>query len=483
MKKQASLADKLLEIGIALSGEKNPNRLLRTILNAAMDITNCDGGTLYTVEGEALEFKIMVTESMGVDKSWEDGTINLPPVPLRPENVCARSALDKSLIIVPDVYNDERFDFSGPQRYDKMTGYRTMSMMVVPMQDDYGDVIGVLQLINALDSDNEIVPFDEGYRPVILSLASQAAIRLTNMNYSEEIIETLDSFVRVMSTAIDARSPYNANHTRNMVKYGERFLNYLASIGYAWQPDEQERRQFLMSVWLHDVGKLVIPLEVMDKQDRLGSARSEVENRFRTIGLLDRIACLEGKIEDYDRRAAMLAEAQALIGRANTAGFLPDDMLAAIDAIAGYTYVDEHGETKPWLTAEEHVALSVRKGTLTGSEREIIESHVGMTGKMLSEMNFSRSYKKVPEWAAAHHEFLNGKGYPMHRQGDEIPKEVRLLTILDIFDALTARDRPYKPALPMDRALGILDEMVKDGQLDEMLVSLFRQSEVWQEEQ
>ena len=480
MKREPVSIEQLLEIGIALSAEKDSGRLLRTIVEAAMNITGCDGGTLYTLSGDALKFEIIVTRSMGVDKGGGQGAIDLPPVPLRPENVCARSALDRRLYNVSDVYGDPRFDFSGPRRYDAITGYKTTSMLVIPMEDDRGDVIGVLQLINAQAEDGSTVPFDPDCEKVIQSLASQAAIKLTNLNYNAEMIETLDSFVRVMSTAIDARSPYNANHTRNMVKYCERFLTWAAERGLLVM-DETERRQLLMSVWLHDVGKLVIPLEIMDKQDRLGAARSEIAHRFREIALLDRIALLSGTLSQagYDAEARALAEAEALVAEANTAGFLSEEAVSAIDGLAARRYVDEDGISRPWLTEEERESLSIRKGTLTAEERGVIESHAVMTERMLSQMNFSRDYAMVPQWAAAHHEYLNGKGYPHRLSGGQIPTQVRLITILDVFDALTARDRPYKPALPPEKALSILDDMARSGQVDGELLAWFKESRAW----
>ncbi len=475
---------RMLDIGISLSSEKNPNRLLRIILNEAMDITGCDGGTLYIKNGDVLSFKMIINKSINCFKGADGAAIHLPPVTLRPENVCARSVLDHSLINVPDVYKDARFDFSDRRSYDEATGYRTTSMLVIPMEDDCGEVIGVLQLINAKNEAKESVPFDPADHQAILSLASQAAIRLTNMNYSAEIIETLDSFARVMSTAIDARTPYNANHTRNMVKYGTRFLNWLKATGNEWRMDEAECRQFLMSIWLHDVGKLAIPQEIMDKESRLGSKLPRIEQRFIVIGLMNKISLLQGSVdrEEYDRRTAALDEADALIHQINNADCLSDDSLAAIDELAIRTYVNEKGETRPWLTPEEYDSLSIRKGTLTDAEREIIESHVSMTARMLGEMKFTRNYGKVPEWASSHHEFLNGKGYPNHKTAGGLPREVRLLTILDIFDALTARDRPYKAPMPTEEALAILEGMAQEGQLDGNILSLFKQSSAWKED-
>ena len=475
--------EKLLDIGIALSSEKDDDKLLETILTAAMDITSCDAGTLYIRGGDALAFRIMVTKSLGIFRGGKRGKIDLPPVQLSRANACACAAIENRLINIPDVYEDDIFDFSGPRKYDAMTGYRTRSMLVVPMENDRGEVIGVLQLLNALDENGAVIPFDPYYEQVIRSLASQAAICLSNMNYETEIIELLDSFVRVTSTAIDARSPYNANHTRNMVLYGGRFLDWLDETNNDWHFSAPERRQFLMTVWLHDVGKLVTPLNVMNKESRLGDKLDAVLHRFETIGLLERIAFLEGRIdrEMLETRKKELSEARELILRSNPAGFLPEEEYAALGRLAEKTYIDENGETQPWLTADEAHALSVRKGTLTPEERKVMESHVAMTARMLGQMKFTSDCAMVPVWASEHHEFLNGSGYPKKLADGEIPREVRLLTILDIFDALTARDRPYKKPMPAEKALAVLDGMAADGQLDPSILELFKKSEAWKE--
>ena len=470
--------DKLLEIGIALSAEKDGERLLETILAAAMDITNCDGGTIYikSEAEQALCFRVMITKSMGVFSGGRRGKIDLPPVPLSGRNMSAAAAIGKKLLNVADVYDCDDYDFSGTKRYDDATGYLSKSMLAVPLENDYGDVIGVLQLINAMDEKGNVVPFDKESEEVLKSLSSQTAICLTNMNYSAEIKELLDSFVRVMSAAIDARSPYNANHTRNMVKNAECFIDWLTETGNPWRFDETSKQQFLMSVWLHDVGKLVIPLEVMDKESRLGAAYEEVTRRFETILLRGKIAFLENKLEKekYEKLVGEINETKEFIDGINRAAFLPDDTLERIRNIGGRAYEDETGEIL-WLLPKEIEALSIRKGTLTDSERNTIENHVLMTRKMLGEMSFSKNYRRVPEISGSHHEYINGSGYPDKLKDEDVSMEARLLTILDIYDALTARDRPYKPAVPADKAFNILDSMAADGQLDGMILKLFKE--------
>lgn len=470
----------LLDICVALSAERDREALLFRILEAAMDFTNCDGGTLYLLEHDQLHFSRMETRSFGIRQGGAE--ITLPPVPLKPSHVAARAVLEGKLINVPDVKSDQRFDFSGAARYDAMTGYDTHSMLVLPLTNDHGQIIGVLQLINALREDGSITAFTPEMEPMVSALASQAAISLTNMQYSEQIQGLLDSLVRALSEAIDERTPYNANHSRSMAHYAQRFLDWLEQTRHPWAFSPTQRRAFLLSVWLHDVGKLTIPLAVMDKATRLGDLHRDVTHRFASMGLLNKIARLEGRIseEAFDALEAQRLQALALIEKANTAGFLPDEMLAAIGQVAQRTYLREDGTEAPWLTAEEAHCLSVRKGTLTPEERLIMEDHVSSTARILAQVAFPEEYAQVPRWASDHHELLNGRGYPQKKSGEEIDKEVRLMTILDVYDALTATDRPYKPPMPAEKALAILGSMVSEGSMDADILALFRESRAWE---
>ncbi len=476
--------NQFLASNVALSAERDREALLTFILDTAISITNCDGGTLYLLQDDSLHFCRMVTLSMGIRQGGHDAPITLPPVPLKPSHVCARAVLENRLINVDDVRTNSEFDFSGPKRYDEMTGYCTRSMLVVPLANDKGELIGVLQLLNAANEQGEVVPFPEEMNSLVAAMASQAAISLTNMQYSDQIHKLLDSLVGALSTAIDQRTPYNANHTRNMARYGERFLDWLDRTGHSWRFDTERRRTFLLSVWLHDVGKMVVPLSVMDKETRLGDAEKDVEHRFATMALLRRIALLEGRIspEEAETEQSDADHALELIRRVNRVGFLPDDDLQKIDELAKRTYRDADGVLQPWITESEHVSLSVRKGSLTAKEREIMESHVVMTSRILEQVSFPKAYSQVPQWAGSHHELLNGRGYPAHLGGEEIPAEVRLLTILDVFDALTARDRPYKPGMPVEKALSILHSMVNEGTMDGNILALFEESKAWEDQ-
>lgn len=473
--------EKILNIGIAFSKEKNRERLLDQILTAAMDITNCDGGTLYMNNGDALEFRIMITRSQGVHRGGENGEITLPPVPLTEQNVCACGVIYRRLINIPDVYESSLYDFSGPKRYDAMTGYHTQSMMVVPMEDDKENVIGVLQLINALDDDGNVRPFPAEDEQILRAMGSQAAICLVNMKYAHQIREMLDSYVKVMSTAIDARTPYNANHTKNMVMYATRFIDWLQENHAIWGFDETKIQEFLMSVWLHDIGKLITPIEIMDKQDRLAGNYERIMERLEKIQLLARVGYLEGRMspEEENTRMQEIGQAVELVKTVNSAGYLSDEQIDRVERLSERTYEEADGTVHAWITQAEREQLLIRKGTLTQTERSIMQDHVEKTRMMLEQMALGDDYKDVLTWASQHHELLNGTGYPKGLKGDEVCPEVRLLTILDVFEALTANDRPYKRPMPAEHALAILHEMADQGQIDVDLLNLFEQSKAW----
>lgn len=471
-----------LNICLSLSAEKDREKLLSDILDRTMDLNNCDAGTLYLIGENGLTFCRMVTKSMGIRQGGHADPITLPPVPLEEKYISSWSVMHREIVYVDSVRNDIRFDFSGPKRYDEMTGYFTGTMCVVPLQDEKGQPIGVIQLINAMDEKGDIIAFDKTTALMTKAMASLAAICLTNMQYAGQIEDLMHSLVGAMSVAIDERTPYNANHTRNMVRYSENFLRWLSESGNPLAFDQDKHDAFIMAVWLHDVGKLVVPLEVMDKPDRLGTKLNPLLTRFKIIRLLTEIEFLSGRINETRKaeRYKDLDEAEKFILKINTAGFLPDDQIAKVKELAAKTYLDEDGIRRNWLTDEETEALSIKKGTLTDRERGIMQSHASATEKILSGVHFPKQYADTPVWAANHHEFLDGTGYPRGLEAKDIPFEVRLLTIIDIFDALTAEDRPYKPPMPYEKALGILANMADDGQLDKVILELFEESRAWE---
>lgn len=478
-------AKRIINIAIALTVEKRIDALLDRILTEAMDITRCDGGSVYIREGDHLIFHVVITRSKGVHLVRRGSEEILPPVPMAESHVCACAALRRRLINIPDVYAADRYDFSGPRRYDALNGYHTQSMLVVPMEDEQDRCIGVLQLINAQDAAGKTIPFAPEYESVIQALGALAAVSLNNNLLQRSVTDILHSFVMVMVDAIDARSPYNARHTRSMVRYARRFIRWLDEGEHGWRVSESERDPFLMSVWLHDIGKLIVPLEVMDKRTRLGAREAGVLNRIEVARLMERIRALEhpSEADAAEEMLRALETARSVIQRANSAGYLDHDLLAAVRALGDMRVRASDGGEIPLLEPGELEALCVRKGTLTPGERDEMERHALYTRRLLSNMRFSGSYAPVPDWASAHHEYLDGSGYPDHVRAEKLPREVRLLTILDIYDALTAEDRPYKPPIPPDKAFAILENMCDEGKLDREMLSMFRESGAWRNEE
>ncbi len=317
---------------------------------------------------------------------------------------------------------------------------------------------------------------------IIVVLNDVTELEEMRFRHLQEITFMLNSFVTALSTAIDERSHYTANHTKNMVLMGEAFLKWLDETDHPWRFDEDRKRAFLMSVWLHDVGKLTVPLEIMDKATRLGNELERVENRFEKARLLNKIAVLEGRIseEEFAKNQLSMQDSLQLIHRINGGGILSDVDMEAVQALSTLSYTNEDGTEAPLLTEGEITQLSILKGTLTADERAIMQSHVTATRTILDHVHFPGEFSMVPEWAGAHHELLNGMGYPRHLHGDEIPREVRLLTLLDIFEALTAKDRPYKKPMLLDRALDILHNMVNEGSLYKDTLELFEESRAWE---
>jgi HD-GYP domain-containing protein (c-di-GMP phosphodiesterase class II) len=303
--------------------------------------------------------------------------------------------------------------------------------------------------------------------------------------YAKEIKELFQSFVNVMTKAIDERSPYTVNHTHHVAAYAERFVRFLSEKyppPHEYHFNENRREQLVMASLLHDVGKIVTPRRVMDKPDRLGARLEIIKYKFEIKRRQTENDYLKGKLgkEEYDRVLTELADAMALVESVNTAEFLPDEKLGQVKKLTDITYLDETDETAPVFTAYDIEALTVRKGTLTDGEREMIQEHASVTSRLLSMINFNQYYKDVPRWAESHHEFIDGTGYPNRLSGDEVTTEMRILTMIDIYDALTARDRPYKRAMPPEKALGILSSMTGEGKLHSELVQLFIESGAWE---
>ncbi|WP_320009080.1 HD domain-containing phosphohydrolase [Maridesulfovibrio sp.] len=500
------LVEGLTEIGLALSGETRLERLLEMIVDEARVLTRADAGTLYIVdpEGRKLEFSILQNDTMDVRMGGTSGNeITLPPVPLynssntpNKSNVSSYCALTGETINIADVYEAEGFDFTGPRKYDAATGYRSKSMLVLALKNHEQDIIGVLQLLNALDDEGEIIEFSPDVVNIVGSLASQAAIAMTNVQLIQGLKDLLYSVIQSIAAAIDAKSPYTNGHIERVVTITMMIADKVNSLQDGKYAEvhftEDELEELKLAAWMHDVGKISIPEHVVDKSTKLETIFDRVamvDARFRLIAeiiknkqLQETIAALSGgsdpsKLAEIETRYAadlkQLEDDHQYILSCNVPNeFMSDDRIAKVKDIASRTY-ESNGETFNWLTEDEVKNLCIRKGTLTDSERKVIESHAAITHEMLLRLPFPKRLARVPEYAAGHHEKLDGSGYPNGLKGDELPLQARIMAVADIFEALTAKDRPYKKPMKLSQAIKILGFMIKDRHIDGDICKLF----------
>ena len=468
--------EKILNIGISLSTEKDRNRMLIAILEKGMEVTNCDAGTLYLYENNELNFKLMKTLSKGINRGMNEPIDDMPPVPMEEKNVCSYSAIHREVVNISDVYNSSRFDFSGPRKYDSLTGYRTKSQLVVPLENNENELIGVLQLINAMDEAGNVIAFDPQYEIIIRSLGSMAAIELTNLSYVEALKMQIYSFVEALTTALEERTPYNALHTKNVEKYVCILADYITKLNRQGKCEEKfearQIEQLRLAALLHDIGKMVVPLSIMNKATRLDKEIEKIDERFKLLKALYEIDMLRGSItsEEYGEITADLDEELEFIHKIDIIDCVDDEAYEHICRLAVKKHVDKDGNVLPYLTEREVSCLSIRSGTLTMQERKEMENHVVMTSKILEKVQFYKGFSMVPKWVGAHHEYLDGSGYPKQLKGDELDLETRLLTVVDIYDALTASDRPYKDPISKEGAIDILKNMANRGKVDLRLV-------------
>ena len=513
---RASEIKRLSDIGIALSAERNLERLLERIVDEARRFTRADAGTLYTVQINPatnlpeLKFDIMQNDTMNTRQGGTSGNpITLPPVPLvkdgKPNhnNVSAYVADTGETVNIPDVYIAEGFDFTGPRKFDQITGYRTKSMLVAPMRNHEGEIIGVLQLLNAkVPGGERVIPFSDEYVDLIKSLASQAAVAITTARLIQDLQNLFESVIRLVASAIDEKSAYTGGHITRVAGLSMKIaeaINETTEGDFAdvkFTPDELN--ELRIAAWLHDIGKITTPEYVVDKGTKLETIFDRIElikTRFEVI----RRGVIADAMEYKMRLIANGADPEALkavdeqlairleeiesdkefVARCNTPGeFLKDEAIDRLKAIAAKTFLLDGVET-PYLTENELKNLSIRKGSLTEEERQIINNHVSVTIKMLSQLPFPKKLSHVVEYAGAHHEKLNGAGYPNGWTAERLAIQSRILCLADICEALTAADRPYKPAMPKERAFQILGFMAKDQEIDERLLKLFMEKEVY----
>ena len=496
---------KLSDIGRALSGVHDLNTLLEMIVDQARSFTKADAGTLYILEENTLRFQIVQNDSLKIRMGGKTGdTIPFPPVELKESNVSAYVAIKGEPVNIPDVYDTDLFDFTGPKKFDQSTGYRSKSMLVIPLKNHEDDVIGVLQLLNATNAINkEVIPFSKDYVNLSESLASQAAVAITNAKLISNMAELFEAFVKVMATAIDEKSPVTGGHIRrvaNLTLTMAEFINEHEDGIFKekkFSPDQMY--ELRIAAYMHDIGKVTTPVEIVEKAkklqtifDRIHYVRLRMDyiiQKVKLEGQQIKINLLESgavkteveKVEaDLNNKIEELKEIRSFINKCNEPGeFLEDETLERLKKISQRTYLDNEGEEQPFLTEDELLNLSIRRGSITETERKKMQDHAAVTLRMLNQIPFTKKLKNIPNFAGAHHEFINGNGYPLGLKGDQIPFEGRLMAVTDIAEALTASDRPYKKAMPLETVYRILRSMSEKGELDNDLVELFIDKEIY----
>ena len=477
MLKMSEEISSILELGYALSTEQYYQKLFDIVLHGCMDFTSADSGILYLVDN--MKLKCLTHVNKTLDSKHQSYNSPEEVIDIKAHNMVSYTAAHKKILRVDDIYQERQFDILRIKEFDVANGYKTQSLMVVPIFAPNNKVLGVMQLFNCTDDDNNIVAFPEEYEKIVSSLTSQMAITLMNMMQIQELDELLDSFVQSMTTAIDARTPYNANHTRHVADLCMEFIDYVNALHTRGEFrtffGENDREQLKMAAELHDLGKMITPREVLNKATRLGDHYDSLHNKLEKIQLMMKIDMLEGVLDSTDwamedlRLSNFIAELPGL----NQRDRLTDSELYRINEMAKKVYVMRDGTRIPYLDDDERRALNIVKGTLTAEERKIVEQHVVFTDTMLDKIKFNEKYNRVRRIASRHHEYLNGTGYPNQLEAKDLDSLTRILTIVDIYDSLTSNDRPYKGTVPVDKALDILMAMVNEGKLDKELVTLF----------
>lgn len=493
----------LVHLGIALSSERNHARLMERILMGAKVLSRADGGTLYLRDGDTLRFAIIQNDTLeimlggtrGMPKGFDRLQLYSSGKPNH-HNVATHAALTGKTVAIDDAYDVAEFDFSGTKAFDERNGYRSKSFLTVPLKDSRGEVTGVLQLINAYDAHGAIAPFRPQVIPLIESLASQAAVSLENYNLLQAQKDLLDAFIKVIAAAIDAKSPYTSGHCQRVPVLAEMLTRAVINLEEGpmadFTLDDDGFYELHIAAWLHDCGKVVTPEHVIDKATKLETIYDRIETvkaRFATLKQAAETEFWRAVAEGGDREALQQVLTATLAGldddcrfleTINVGGeFMAADKLERLGRIATRTWRNTDGTVEPLLNDNEIYNLSVARGTLTAEERAIINDHMAITIRMLEQLPFPPSLSNVVEYAGGHHEKMDGTGYPKGLTRGQMSIPARIMAIADIFEALTAADRPYKPGKSLGETIDIMYKMKKANHIDPDLFDVFLTSGVY----
>ena len=500
----------LVSIARAISSERDIDKLLGLILEKSRYVTGADAGSVYIVEGQSLNprertVRFMVSQNDSIDINFSEHTF-----PVDDKTIVGKAIIKRELINIADLQR-EKVD----RRFDASSGYQTRSMLTVPMINQRDEVIGVIQLINRrkegapprlkapIDFDDWVVPFDKRSEELTTTLAAQAGISLENTLLYEDIRRLFEGFVNASVTAIESRDPTTSGHSQRVATLTVGLAEMVDRVDGLYQtvhftPDHLKEIEY--AALLHDFGKVGVRERVLVKAKKLYEDERETllqsfdyirkwieadsTKRKLEMMLRDGPAAIEKHLGELDadekKRLAEVDDFVAFILKANEPTVMAEGSFERLADIAQHRYVDPRGEPRPFLTPSEMDALKLPRGSLTAQERLEIESHVVHTYNFLENIPWGRRLGRIPTIAGSHHEKLDGSGYPRGLKGEEIRIESRMMTIADIFDALTASDRPYKKAVPLEKALDILGFEVKDGKCDKELLRIFVESKVWQ---
>ncbi len=500
--------ERLNAIGIALSAERDHQRLLEMILLGAQEITNADGGTLYTItQDQHLKFEMMRNKSLNMYLGGTTGKeIPFLPLPLyladgspNLTTVAAYATLQDQTVNIANVREVDSFDFSGTRKFDEKTGYHSQSFLTIPMKDHESKVIGVLQLINAIDAETgAIIPFSIANQTLVESLASQAAVAMTNHHLIEGLKGLFEAFIELIADAIDQKSPYTGGHCRRVPELTMMLTQALIDAETGPFKDftlnENELYELKVASWLHDCGKVTTPEAIMDKPTKLSSIFDRIqliEQRFELLKqqaecamLREQVAMFKAGESDQEKLnqqqskldafKAYCDEAVAFLRMSNIGSeSMTASDLQRIQEIAKMEVLDASGNKVPFLNEDETYNLSIKRGTLTAEERQVINNHIVVTISMLDSLPYPQSLARVPEYACGHHEHMDGSGYPKGLTREQMSVPARVMGIADIFEALTSKDRPYKKAKTLSESLAILGRMKVDNHIDPELFDIF----------